>query len=1091
MEVLVDTGSTTSLLSGKARRKNFGKVPGTPGGGIIRTVSGRARTGECVTVDATPLCGRPLLWSARVMNGEWSNRFDAILGVDFMAQAGVDITIKGDRAQVRIGEKRFVTDLVLGRAQSGHAEEVSDDIMGRIRDEFRDVIQDDLEGLKVCPWAKHYIPLVESGPVYKKPYRYPHAMREEIRGQLDEMLKAGIIRHSASPFSSPLWVVPKGDPGEGKQRYRVVVDYRDLNRKTEPEFYPLPRIEDVLDMLAGATIFSVVDLKSGYHQIEVAEKDKYKTAFTFERGHYEYNRMPFGLRNAPATFQRLMDAALKPLGIGFVQGYMDDLIIFSKSRTEHLRHLRAVFRRLREAGLTASASKSKFALESIDFLGYVISREGVAPARKKVQGILDAGVPQNQTEIRRVLGMINYYRRFIPNAAEVCKPLTAALQKGGNVKNVKGFKEALEQVTDILCRLPTLRYPDFKLPFEVCTDASDVALGAVLSQQAKDGEYPLAFISRTLSKAECNYSTVEKELLAIVWAVEQLRPYLYGNTFTLFSDHKPLVWMESMAERSPKIARWKEALRNYDFVIKYREGKANVVADYLSRPILIHCHDSDSEDPWGFEPLAESGVNTIPDRPAEQGTENQPETVDRADRQTYRGPQVSTEIVNKQKHQLWWQTGTDSVVHTRYDVWEGKRIINIQVPKDASINTLTDILTQHLVPDTTTHMYVPDQDLAARIWTAYEGNFNHRQAGLVQCGKAVESVRTTQEQGDLVKSYHLGKTNHRGINETLSRLSRHFYWPGMKKTIEDTIGRCEVCNRAKYLRQPTQVPQEITPTPQRPFERVHIDLFYEGRITYMTGIDPFSKYAMALQVPDKSGNSIRRALANWFAMFGIPMELVMDNGNEFRNELVQGYLKANDVGVHFTTPGHHQSNGPVERFHSTLIEHLRLLREDRGLVGPEAVLVAVAAYNSSIHSVTGVTPFEAVFGQTSLRPIRHRTADAMDARERNRVFAEIEERVEAEKAARVTRINESMTHDAMANVRPGDVLYKAANLTRRKGDRRFDGPFLVRNILDHGRLQIENVRRPGRTEVIHLRDCRVARGLEDTGAPEDANVILL
>ncbi|KAL1123573.1 hypothetical protein AAG570_002649 [Ranatra chinensis] len=288
-----------------------------------------------------------------------------------------------------------------------------------------------------------------------------------------------------------------------------------------------------------------------------------------------------------------MDTVLKPLGMGFVQGYMDDLIIFSKSKKEHLDHLRAVFRRLREAGLTASTLKSKTALESIDFLG-VITREGIGPARQKVQGILVAGIPQNQTEIRRVLGMINYYRRFIPNAAEVCKPLTAALQKNGNVKDVKGFGEALKQISGYRLK---------SVPMRV------TALGAVLSQQEEDGEYPLAFISRTLSKTEKKYSTVEKELLAIVWAVEQLRLYLYGNKFTVFSDHKPLIWKESMTQRSPKIARWKEALCNYKFVVKYREGKLNVVADYLSRPILVNCQDSDSEDPWGFEPLPETEVN--------------------------------------------------------------------------------------------------------------------------------------------------------------------------------------------------------------------------------------------------------------------------------------------------------------------------------------------------------------------------------------------------------------------------------------------------------------------------------------------------
>ncbi|KAL1124330.1 hypothetical protein AAG570_002098 [Ranatra chinensis] len=642
-----------------------------------------------------------------------------------------EIKINRDRALVRLGKRRFNTELVLGRAQVGYAEQTRGGIAEAIKREFGDVIQDELEGLRTFPWVKQYIPLTDSSPVYKKPYRHPYAMREEIRTQLEEMLRAGIIRHSASPFSSPLWVVPKRDHGEGKPKFRVV---------------------DVLDTLAGATIFSVIDLKSGYHQIEVAEEDKSKTAFTFERGHYEYNRMPFGLRNAPATFQRLMDAVLKPLGMGFVQRYMDDLIIFSKSKKEHLDHLRAVFRRLREAGLTASTSKSKIALESIDFL-----------------------------------------------ESEVCKPLTAALQKNGNVKDVKGFGEALKQVTDILCRLPTLSYPDFRLPFEICTDASDIALGAVLYSERKTS----------------------------------------------------LVWMESMAERSPKIARWKEALRNYEFVVKYREGKSNVVADYLSRPILVNCQDSDSEDPWGFEPLPETEVNVESAEQPEQGTENS------TDGQRYSGPRLTDDIINKQRHQLWWQVGNNDTVHTRYDRWNYKRIIELRVPTTISTGGLRDLLTQHLIADKATYMYVPNQDLAARIWAAYEANF------------------------------------------------------------------------------------------------------------------------------------------------------------------------------------------------------------------------------------------ETIFGQTSLRPVRRRTVDAMNREEREQVFQEIKERVEAEKAARVARVNEPISNDALANIRPGDVLYKAANLTRRKGDRRFDGPFLIRDVLDHRRLQVEKVGRPGRLEVVHLRDCRVARGLEYTGHPgEDKDVSL-
>ncbi|KAL1131423.1 hypothetical protein AAG570_011040 [Ranatra chinensis] len=386
---------------------------------------------------------------------------DMIMGTDLLGPGECYVRFKHKNWRVKLGQKSYRV-----RETEKLDEPIEINIVnvneesGKFRKLFEKLTYKEGEILEATKRIKHRIDLIDDRPTYSKPRRYPVAFREIIREHIKEMLDTEVLRESVSTFNSPLWVVPKKLDKSGVQKYRVVVDYRELKKRTKTEKYPLPRLEEMIDRMSRSEIFSVIYLKSGYHQIPMETRDIEKTSFQFERGHYEYNRMPFGLRNAPATFQRLMDAVLKPLGMGFVQGYIDDLIIFSKSKTEHLRHLRVVFLRLREAGLTASASKSKFALESIHFLGYVISREGVAPARKKVQGILDAGVPQNQTEIR----MINYYRRFTPNATEVCKPLTAALQKGGNVKDVKGFKEALEQVTDILCRLPTLRYPRFQSP---------------------------------------------------------------------------------------------------------------------------------------------------------------------------------------------------------------------------------------------------------------------------------------------------------------------------------------------------------------------------------------------------------------------------------------------------------------------------------------------------------------------------------------------------------------------------------------------------------------------------------------------------
>ncbi|KAL1124816.1 hypothetical protein AAG570_001437 [Ranatra chinensis] len=495
---------------------------------------------------------------------------------------------------------------------------------GKFRKLFEKLTYKEGEILEATKRIKHRIDLIDDRPTYSKPRRYPVAFREIIREHIKEMLDTGVLRESVSTFNSPLWVVPKKLDKSGVQKYRVVVDYRELNKRKKTEKYPLPRLEEMIDRMSGTEIFSVFDLKSGYHQIPMETRDIEKTSIQFERGKYEFVRMPFGLKNAPITFQRMIDDFLLGLDESFIQAYMDDLIIFRKSVEDHERQLIKVKNRLEEFGLKISGDKSYFGLKEVQFMGHIISKQGAQPDPKKVTAIKEIETPKNIKELRSFLGMINYYRRFINNLAGKTERLTKLLKKNTKFVINEEAKEAFNWCKEKLATVPILQFPDFEKQFILTTDASQVAVGAVVSQGEGDSERPIAFASKKLTPAETRYSTIERELLGIVWATKHFRPYLLGRQFKIMTDHKPLVWVKKLEEISAKISRWKETLAGYNFEIVHTRGRDNVVADCLSRQVNAiddvdadyaerflrswlgessEASGTDSEEPWGFEPL--------------------------------------------------------------------------------------------------------------------------------------------------------------------------------------------------------------------------------------------------------------------------------------------------------------------------------------------------------------------------------------------------------------------------------------------------------------------------------------------------------
>ena len=395
-----------------------------------------------------------------------------------------------------------------------------------------------------------------------------------------------IIEPSSSPFNSPLWIVPKKADSQETVKWRTVIDYRALNEKTISDSYPLPNITDILDQLGEAKYFSTLDLASGFHQISMDPTSKSKTAFSTPFGYYEYKRMPFGLKNAPATFQRLMDQILS--GLQGIELFLCtvNIVIYSSSLEEHGEKFKKLLGRLQTAGLTLQPEKCNFLRKEIASLGHVITQDRVKPDPRKIEAVNKFPRPKSRN-IKQFLELIGDYRRVIPQFEKMAKPLTHLTKLG--VKFARGDlqQKAFETLRDIIISDPIPQYPDFNKPFIITTDVSNYALGVVLSQGTISRDLPVAYASRTLNDAETRYSTTEKELLAILFGVEHFRPYIYGRKFPLVTDHTPLVWLHNMETPGSQLKRWRLRLSQYEYTVTYKPGKVNSNADALSRNPVV------------------------------------------------------------------------------------------------------------------------------------------------------------------------------------------------------------------------------------------------------------------------------------------------------------------------------------------------------------------------------------------------------------------------------------------------------------------------------------------------------------------------
>jgi len=729
----------------------------------------------------------------------------------------------------------------------------------------------------------------------------------ELGAYLDENLAKGFIVPSTSPAGAPILFVKKKDG-----TLRMCVDYRGLNKVTIKNRYPLPLINDLLDKMEGATIFSKIDLRAAYNLVQVRSGDEWKTAFRTKRGLFEYRVMPFGLCNAPAVFQGMMDEIFRATNEKFTTGILDDIGIYSTSRELHVAHIRTVLQLLQDNKLYAKLSECEWFKESIELLGHIVGKNGISMCGDKVKAVLDWPTPTNVKELQSFLGLANYYRRFISQFSALTVPLTSLLQKDKPWIWSTHQDKAFQELKRLFLSQPVLSYPKLDRPFILECDASEFALGAILSQIGDDNKlHPISFYSRKFSPAEINYEVYDKELLAIVAALQTWRQYLCGGAHgtTVFTDHRNLLTFMNNSQLTRRQARWSMYLAEYDFDLEFRRGSLQGKADSLSRRKDFEIQPSDDHFLQQF--------------------------------QTILNP---------------------SLFKTTY--FDPVRLFRLNTV--TNINTLADIIG---VRDA-----LQNDDLARRVVDDLLQNKGTDKSWAIEHGILTHNhkVYVPESCRNRLLTIHHDSPNagHKGIKPTTEIISRNYYFPKSATFIRNWIESCHDCICSKTGRHKPYGLLQPLPIAAGPWKSISMDFIVKlpisnGFDSILVVVDRLTKMAhfIACNESMDARELVELVRRHVFRYHGLPDDIVSDRGVTFVSIFWRAYLDSQQVISNLSSAYHPQSDGQTERVNSTLKTYLRLYTTYNQDNWESLLDQAEFAYNNTLHSSTKTTPFFANFGQ--------------------------------------------------------------------------------------------------------------------------------
>ena len=866
------------------------------------------------------------------------NNSDAVLKirkgdkVGFLQQASVEL-------QSHEEYKEFLNEFNID-----HLEENEQNVLKKFLVKNRDIFAMNVSEMGCCNFTEHKIELTDPNPFKDRQRPVPPGMYKELKNHISELLSAGVIEESHSPWSSNIVLVRKRD-----NSLRLCIDYRKLNKNTKVDCYNIARIEPLLDSMHGAKYFASLDMFAGYHQIKVAESHKERTAFSSPCGFYQYVKMPFGLCNAGATFQRMADKVLDGYIMSICVVYLDDIVVYSDTKQGLYENLDKVFQRLRESNLRLRPKKCHFLKEKVEFLGHVVSADGVECTNSHIKDVTEWCEPKNVKELQSFLGFANFYRRFVENFAAIAEPLTRLTKgvcnkktgrhpsKNSQVEWTWGLDQqnAFEHLKKALTNPPILAYPDFAKPFELHVDASRMGLGAVLYQNDDRGKLRvIAYASRTLNKAEQNYTVHKLEFLALKWAVTcKFKYYLYNNKFAVYTDHNPLVYLCTSAKLDALGHRWLSELSSFNFEIFYKPGLKNSDADGLSRkvgPDQLHAECTQRLSKEVFDELCNllildefTGFYEHVKSHAVVVSSNSPESID------WRKEQDIDPVLHRVKIVL----SQNLHLSTRQKRNELHGVMKILAYKD-------NLVLDHGI--------------------LYRKSKN-------ALGEEVSRLVVPEHLRTLVLQYVHDEIGHLGVEKTLSVAQERFYWIGLSKSVEFHVKNCRRCICAKTPYSPHRAPLVSIQTTQ-PLELLCLDfLGLESSGQYsniLVCTDHFTGYAWAFPTRNQEAKTVAKLIYEKIVLpFGIPARLHSDQGGSFEAKVIYNLCNLLGISKSRTTPYHPMGNGKTEKMNSTLLTMLRTLTSEKKSKWKDHVTSLAHAYNCCKHESTGFSPFYLMFGR--------------------------------------------------------------------------------------------------------------------------------
>ena len=815
----------------------------------------------------------------------------------------------------------------------------------------------------------------------RQPYRrLPLAKKEAERAEIKRMLEKNIIEESNSAWASPICLVSKPDGS-----VRFCVDYRKLNEVTEKDAFPLPRIDDCLDALSGAEFFGTQDLCSGFWQIPLdSAEDREKTAFLTSMGLYQFTILSFGLTNAPACFQRLMQEVLRGLQWEECVLFMDDTIVPSKDFEEGLERLEHVWERFSQAGLKLKPSKCLYFQREIKFLGHIVSKNGVKTDPAKTKAVDEWPQPKTAKQMRSFLGLASYYRRFIQDFASIARPLHKLCDKGIKFQWTDACEEAFQLLKQKLVNSPILAYPLVGEQYVLDTDASDLSIGAVLSQIQDGTERVIAYYSKALNASEVNYCVTRKELLAVISALRKFHSYIYGQKVIVRTDNSAVSWVRNLKAPNGQVARWLQELCTYDLDVRHRVGSQHRNADALSRSPCATCSRAQQRDEVEQPTPRCRAVET---ETSKEGSSRDSSQKSKPDNQTgvkepVAGPswRVDGDEINSSdtptSKPLEWEILQSTFLPPK---WTKEEFRQAQLD-DPDVSRVLKWKEDKLARPLWREISNESSELKI-LWTSYE-RLEITDGLLVRCFLEDGEIQKSQLvvpkaiRSDVLSLAHdIPSSGHLATEKMLDRLRRRFYWPKMNDSVKQYVVECDKCTARKTPKGKRHAPMGLYQMGE-PMERVSMDILgplpvsEKGNRYVLVVCDTFTRWIEAYPLQNQEASTIARVFVNEFVCrFGAPLQVLSDQGRNFEGRILKDACTLLHIDKSRTTSYNPKANGTCERFNRTLQNMISMYCNQNQRNWDEYIPQLLMAYRSTKNGSTDQTPNQMVLGRDITLPM--------------------------------------------------------------------------------------------------------------------------